>query len=368
MSLTAGFHGNRPRDAYALAAWHATQPSEPALEPGLPIVDAHHHLYGAPGAAQRYQVEDLANDLADGGHRVIGTVYIEAFGAGWRTDGPAELRSIGEVEAAVGAGTPLLHTPQGPCTLAAGIVSNVDLCLGNAVAPVLEAHVRAGAGRLRGVRHPATHDAGPLGQFTHNAAPHLLADPRFRRGLGWLSRFGLSFDALVFHTQLHELIALADAFPDTRFILNHGGIALGVTPYDADRQGVFTQWRRGIRALAERPNVSVKIGGMGMLLCGFGFEEATSPPRSETLATAWRPFIEVCVEAFGPQRCMFESNFPVDKQSCSHAALWNAFKRCTRAWSEDERRAVFYRTACVAYALPELLAYGDSMAMPSRTD
>lgn len=364
----AGFRGNRPRDVPALAAWHAMRAHEPVLEPELPLVDAHHHLYGRPGDAQHYRAEDLASDLAAGGHRVIGTVYVEAFGAGWRADGPAEMRSIGEVETAVDAGTPELRTPQGSCKLAAAIVSNVDLGLSNAVVPVLEAHLQAGRGRLRGVRHPATHDAGPLGRFTHNAAPHLLADPGFRRGFGWLSRFDLSFDALVFHTQLGELVALADAFPDTRIILNHGGIALGVAPYDADRRGVFRHWQHGIRALAKRPQVSVKIGGLGMLLCGFGFERAAAPPGSEALARAWQPFVDGCVEAFGPQRCMFESNFPVDKQSCSHAALWNAFKRCTCAWSEDERRAVFYRTACVAYALPDLLAQGDLVPLPTRTD
>ncbi|SDZ70370.1 Predicted metal-dependent hydrolase, TIM-barrel fold [Variovorax sp. YR266] len=363
---TAIFRGNRPRDVRALAAWHALAPREPALEPGLPIVDAHHHLYGSAADAQHYRAQDLAHDLAEGGHRVIGTVYIEAFGAGWRTDGLPELRSLGEVETVVRVSAPALQTPQGACQLGAGIVSNVDLCLGDAVVPVLEAHLQAGQGRLRGVRHHATHDSGPLGRFTHNASPHLLGDSQFRRGLGWLSRFGLSFDALVFHTQLDELAALVDAFPDTRFILNHGGIALGVAPYDADRRGVFAQWQHGVYALAERPNVSVKIGGMGMLLCGFGFERGELPPHSDALVRAWRPFIDACTNAFGSDRCMFESNFPVDKQSCSYAALWNAFKRCTSDWSVDERRSMFYRTACRAYRLPDLAVQCDGIAMPPR--
>jgi predicted TIM-barrel fold metal-dependent hydrolase len=362
VSAAPDFRGNRPRDVRALAAWHALAAREPAIQPHMPIVDPHHHLYGAVTDAQHYRAEDLAQDLADGGHRVIGTVYVEAFGAAWRTEGPAELRSLGEVESIVRASASPLSTPLGSCRLAASIVSNVDLCLGDAVAPVLQAHLQAAQGRLRGVRHHATHDAGPLSQFTHNAPPQLLADPQFRRGLGWLSRLALSFDALVFHTQLAELATLVDAFPDTRFILNHGGIALGVPPYSADRSAVFAHWQRDLRALAERPNVSVKIGGMGMLLCGFGFGRADAPPHSSALAQVWGPFIEVCAEAFGPQRCMFESNFPVDKQSCSHGALWNAFKRCTAAWSEDERRAVFYRTACNAYGLPELAQLGDELA------
>jgi predicted TIM-barrel fold metal-dependent hydrolase len=367
----AEFRGNRPRSVLELRDWHGRSPRESALEPDLPILDAHHHLYGAETDSQHYRVEDLAQDLASG-HRVIGTIYVEAFGSGWRDDGPPSLRSVGEVEQIVRLSAEPLAIRQGPCELAAGIVSNVDLTLGDSVAAVLEAQVSAGQGRLRGVRHHATHDDGRVGRFTHNAPRLLLADKQFRQGFAWLERFGLSFDALVFHTQIAEVAELADAFPQTRIVLNHVGIVIGVAEYTPGRASILAAWERDMRALAARPNVSVKIGGMGMLLCGFGFESADRPATSRELVQAWQPFIDVCVDAFGPRRCMLESNFPVDKQSCAYAELWNAFKLATRRWSRDERSDLFYRTACRAYRLPalerlgdELSASGSSLDLPS---
>ncbi|VTU45372.1 putative metal-dependent hydrolase of the TIM-barrel fold protein (plasmid) [Variovorax sp. SRS16] len=353
-----GFRGNRPRSVLELRDWHRRSLSEPALDPELPIVDAHHHLYGVVTDGQHYRVEDLAQDLASG-HRVIGTVYVEAFGSGWYPGGPPSRRSIGEVEMIVRESANPVRCEHGACQLAAAIVSNVDLTLGDEVAALLEAHVLAGQGRMRGVRHHATRDEGWIGRFTHNAPRHLLADKHFRQGFAWLERSGLSFDALVFHTQLAELADLADAFPYTPIILNHVGTLIGVPEYGVSRATLLAEWERGLRALAARPNVSVKIGGMGMPLFGFGFENADKPANSGELAQAWQPFIEVCVDAFGPQRCMFEGNFPIDKQSCGYTELWNAFKLSTRGCSHDERSALFYRTACRAYRLPELECLGD---------
>lgn len=355
------FRGNRPKDVNELRDWHSRSPREKALEPDLPILDAHHHLYGAATDTQHYRVEDLAHDLASG-HRVIGTVYVEAFGSAWRPDGPPSLRSLGEVEMIVRMSEAPVGTPQGPCQLAAGIVSNVDLTLGDKVAEVLEAHVAAAHGRMRGVRLHATHDGGQVGRFTHSAPEHLLADKQFRQGFAWLERFGLSFDALVFHSQLAELTELADAFPQTPIVLNHVGTVLGVAEYRPRRASIFAAWEREIRALAARPNVSVKIGGMGMLLFGFGFENADRPATSGELVQAWQPFIDVCVDAFGPQRCMLEGNFPVDKQSCGYAELWNAFKLATRGLSPDARSDLFYRTACRTYRLPVLERLGDEIS------
>jgi L-fuconolactonase len=201
----------------------------------------------------------------------------------------------------------------------------------------------------------------------HNAPVQLLADPRFRQGLAHLERFDLSFDALVLHTQLGELAELADAFPGTRMVLNHVGCVLGVEDYGSGRAATFVGWEKDMRALAARPNVSVKVGGMGMPLFGFGFEHGHRPATSGELVRAWQPFIDTCVDAFGSQRCMFESNFPVDKQSCSYVALWNAFKLATRSWSREARADLFYRTACRTYRLPAFERIGDELDASGST-
>ena len=346
----------------ALQAWHARRAPEPALEPGLPIVDAHHHLHGTPPAPQYFRREELARALASSGQRVLGTLYCEAYEAGWRRDGPPEWRSLGEVETIAAASAAPLELAHGPCMLAAAIVSHVDLRAGDAVAPILEAHLAAGQGRLRGVRQQALHDPGRLGQGIHNQPAGLLADARLRAGCAWLQRLGLSFDALVFHHQLAEVSALADALPDLTIVLNHLGLPLGVAQYRGHAAEVTALWRAGLRELARRPNVRVKAGGQGMLLFGHGCERQDAPPDAATLARAWQPAFAFCVETFGAGRCMLESNFPVDAQSCGYGELWNACKLMTRQFSPDERAALFYRTACQSYRLPELEAACDRAA------
>jgi predicted TIM-barrel fold metal-dependent hydrolase len=350
--------GNRPRSSLQLQAWHKAGIREAAIQDWLPIVDAHHHLFGRPDNTHFYQWEDLLADLA-GGHRLIGTVWVEAYGQGWRTEGPAEFRSLGEVEG-------LLQTLQaagngGACEVAAGIVSNVDLTLADRATGVLEAHIQAAAGRLRGVRHHAMHDDGKVGSFVKDSRPGILAEPAFRRGVACLERLGLAFDTLVYHPQLSEVADLADAFPNQKFILNHLGQVLGVANFSAQRQQIFRAWRADMARLALRPNIFLKIGGMGMPMFGFGFETRGFPAPSDALASAWQPYIESCLETFGPARCMFESNFPVDKQSCGYTELWNAFKKATSALSDSERRDLFYRSACRAYDLASLRQLGDSI-------
>ncbi len=347
------FRGSRHRPTAALLAWHASVAPERALEPQLPIVDPHHHLFGAPPEAYFYRRDDLAADLGSG-HRVMGTVYLEAYGSGWYTSGPEEMKPVGEVEMilrACGDPIPLAH---GACQAAAGVVSSVDLTLGDGVVKVIEAQLAAAQGRLRGVRHYLTYDPGIVGRYVHNMPARLAADADFRKGYAWLERFDLAFDAFLFHTQLQDLVELADAFPRTRILLNHVGTPIGVADYAQQRESVLAEWRQGMCALARRPNVVVKVGGMGMPVFGFGFEHADHPASSAALVEAWQPLIDLCIDAFGAERCMLESNFPVDKQSTSYVALWNAFKMVTRGLPDDQRQHLFYRTACRTYRLPEL--------------
>lgn len=356
------YRGTLQRSTGELADWHARAPREEALEPALPIVDPHHHLHGSSNDQHYYRIEDLARDLA-GGHRIMSTVYVEAYEPGWHATGPQSLRPVGEVERIVALAKHPVITSQGHCQVAAGIVAHADLTLGDAVADVLAAHAVAGQGRLRGIRHVAPYDAGVVGRFIKGKPrPHLLADPAFRAGFAQLGRFGLSFDAWVYHPQLGEVRDLAEAFPATSIVLNHVGGLIGVEDYRSERAANVARWRGDLRSLAALPNLSIKIGGLGMPVFGFGFEHGERPASSTRLAQAWAPLIDTCIEAFGPGRCMFEGNLPVDKQSCGYTELWNAFKLASRRLSVDERSDLFHRTACRVYRLPDVMQEIETLA------
>lgn len=315
---------------------------EEVLEPDLPIVDAHHHFYDRPG--WRYLLDDYLDD-AGSGHAIRASVYMQAL-TRYRPEGPDSMKPVGETEyiAQVNKGS----DPQ----VAAGIVGHADLRLGSAVREVLEAHVEAGRGRFRGVRHLTTWDADASLANPLTAAPRgLLLDPSFRMGLAQLAPLDLSFDAWLFFAQLPELIGTAQALPDTTFIVDHCGGVARIGAYESQRAEVFERWRKSMRELARLPNVHVKLGGLGMRINGFDFHQGELPPSSEQLAAAWKPWIETCIEAFGAHRCMFESNFPVDKGSYSYRTGWNAFKRLTAGCSASERQQLFEGTACRVYRL-----------------
>ncbi|WP_083747439.1 amidohydrolase family protein [Teichococcus deserti] len=319
--------------------WLARRP-ETALEPDLPIIDAHHHLRNRPGDV--YLRADFLEDAGQG-HDIRASVAVECM-AHFFPDGEPLLRPVGE--------THFLREQGAGTQVAAAIVGYADLTAGAAIRPVLEAHVAAGQGRFRGIRQIAAHHPDPAARgSTGTPPPMLLLDPAFRAGFSQLAPLGLSFEAWIYHTQLAELRDLADAFPDTRIVLNHVGGALGIGPYATRGRHVRAAWGAALRELSHCPNLSIKLGGMGMRLFGFGFHEQQDPPGSEQLAEAWRPYVETCVEAFGAERCMFESNFPVDKGSCGYVPLWNAFKRISRGWNPAERANAFHDTAARFYRL-----------------
>jgi predicted TIM-barrel fold metal-dependent hydrolase len=335
-----------PRTQAELSIWLGGH-DEAILAPDQRIIDAHHHMWDRP--PEHYGLPELLAEL-DCGHDIRATVFMECT-AMYKADGPEAMRPVGETEYVNGVAAASASGLYGPSRLCAGIVGATDFRLGAAVRPVLEAHIRAGGGRFRGIRQQAQHDPH-IGSLARRTPPKgLLLDPDFRAGFACLAPLDLGFDAYVYFTQLGEVEDLARAFPDTAIILNHVGAPLGIGPYAAERKSVFDTWSKSLRSLARCPNVSIKIGGLGMALFGFRFEEAEHPPSSEMLAAAWRPYVETCIEAFGPERGMFESNFPVDKQSCGYAALWNAYKRLTENASADERDALFYGTALKIYRL-----------------
>lgn len=319
---------------------------EPALEPGLPICDPHHHLWEHPGS--RYLMEEFLHDV-DSGHRIVKTVYVECV-QHYRAGGPEALRPVGETEF-VHRLAAAHERETGARRIAAGIVGFADLTLGPAVMPVLEAHVGA-SDRFRGVRYASAWDASPEIREAHTHPPAgLLRDPAFRAGFACLARLGLSFDAWLYHTQFDELAELAHEFPGVTIVLDHMGGPLGIGPYAGRRHEVFAEWRCALGELGRCANVFVKLGGRTLTLAGFGWHRQDAPPGSDELASAMRPYYTACIDLFGPGRCMFESNFPVDRASCSYAVLWNAFKLVARGYSDAERAALFHDTAATVYRL-----------------
>lgn len=320
---------------------------EEILEPELPIIDAHHHLWEEPG--NRYLFDDLSADL-DSGHNVIATVFAQAHW-GYRDSGPDHLRPVGETE----------HVVQGrrdwiakqydtrPC---AGAVVFADLTLGDLVAEILDAHAEAAPDLFRGVRQSVARDSNfPDGIVLRPAPAGMMADAEFRRGLRELGRRGLTFDAMIYHEQLPELAGLARAVEDVEIVLDHFGCPLGVGPYRGRETEIFEVWRRDIEALARCPNVHVKFGGRGLIIAGAEYHQRATPPSSAELAAAWQPYFDICLEAFTAKRCIFESNFPVDKAMYSYAVLWNAFKRLARGGSASEKTQLFSGNAARIYRL-----------------
>jgi L-fuconolactonase len=326
-----------------MSTQHLPGDQEEILDPGLPIIDPHHHLWH--DARPRYLLDELLADTGSG-HDVRATVFIEC-GAMYRADGPEALRSVGEVEFANGIAAMSASGRFGPTRLCAAIVGHTDLRLGASVEPVLDAMERAGGGRFRGIRQMATHDD----QVRVHPSPGLLLDLHFRDGFARLQRRGHSFEAWLYHPQLPELIDLMEAFPEARVALNHIGGRIGIGSYAERQDEVKAAWTRDIRALARYPNVHVKLGGLGMPLCGFGFETRPQPVPSAELAQAWRPWFETCIDAFGPRRSMFESNFPVDRVSGTYRNVWNAFKHIAKGTSLDEKTDLFSGTATRFYGI-----------------
>lgn len=332
--------------------WLALTP-EDTLEPELPICDPHHHLWDLRTARipqQRYLIHELNADIYSG-HNVRSTVFVEAR-AMYRVGGPEELKPVGEVEFVQGIAAANASGIYGPSRAPAAIVGHADLNLGGKVEPVLQALQAASPNRFRGIRHSVTWDPNP--EFVNTAAhqeQNQLASGDFRQGAQVLSRMGLSLEAWLNHPQLPELADFAKALPDLTIILNHVGGLLRVGPYAAHEEETMAVWRSGIAAVAVCPNVVVKLGGLGMPRAGFDWHTRETPVGSEELAKDTAPIFNYCIEQFGPNRCMFESNFPVDKVSFSYNVMYNGFKRVSKDYSATERAELFHDTAARVYRI-----------------
>ena len=323
---------------------------EDVLDPDLPICDPHHHLWDKPG--DRYMIDEISRDVGSG-HNIVQTVFVEVDSM-YRSSGPEEMRPIGESEWVRGIGAQSDSGLYGRTKVATGIVGYANLNLGASVEPVLEAMESVSSGRFRSVRHTCSWDEYEPLRSHRSGWPGMMAETKFREGLSKLIDRGHSFDALVYHPQLSELTELVDAFPNGVFVLNHIGRPLGVGPYQGHRDKVYEVWKKDMAKLAERSNVLVKVGGLGNRVSGFGWDTQPEPPNSQELVEKTSPYYLYTIEVFGPERCMFESNFPVDKNSYSYKTIWNSFKRMTQGFSSTEKTWLFHDTAAKAYRLPAL--------------
>lgn len=318
--------------------------TEAIIEPDLPIIDPHHHLWLRDG--NTYLLPELLADLYSG-HNVVATVFEECHSM-YRASGPRSEASLGETTFVAGIAAMGECGAFGPSRPCARIVGNVSLMLGFKARPLLEQHMIASGGRFAGVRHSTAWHAD-----IHKVAPvpGTLANNTFRAGYQALGDLGLVYDAWVYHTQIDEVADLADAFPNTPIVLNHVGSPILGGPYAGKRDEVFADWKAAMARLAKHPNVTVKLGALPIRLPGDGANR-DMPPSSEEIATAWGPWMLTCIELFGASRCMFESNFPVQKRWSSFAITWNGFKRIAAGASPDEKRDLFAGTARRIYGVP----------------
>ena len=328
-------------------AW-LNQVQEEAIEPERPICDAHHHLWERNGST--YLLHEMLADI-NTGHNVVSTVFVECA-AMYNVDLSPEHSPVGETEFVQGIAAMSSSGQYGDCRVAAGIVSFADLTLGEAVRPVLQAHIDAAPNRFKGIRHTAGwHSSDEIKNSHSNPVEHQFLQDDFQEGFRVLADLDLSFDAWCYHTQIQDVVELANNHPDANIILDHFAGPIGIGPYAGKLDDVFSFWRDEIVALTDCRNVSFKLGGINMKRNGFDWHLRDKPPTSDELVDRTAPYYEFCIDQFGADRCMFESNFPVDKDSVSYPVLWNAFKKMAMSKSEAEKDLLFRGTAERVYRL-----------------
>ncbi len=340
---------NVAREQHVRRLQWLSQHKEEILEPDLPIIDAHHHMWVRAG--NRYYLEDFLAE-AQTGHNIKASVFVEC-GSFYRKNASALMAPVGEVEFANGVAAMAASSTYNSTLVCAGIVGTADISMGAEVAQVLDAQIAAGGGRFRGIRVSTKWDADDdLNTTRYTYARDLMQDKDFRAGFATLGPRCLSFDAMIYHPQILELADLARAFPDTTIILNHiGGLLAWTRTYIARKDEAIANWRSSMTELAKCPNVYVKLGGLAMPYLGLGFDKWDKPATSTQLAASWGPLFKHCIDQFGPARCMFESNFPPDRDSVSYPVIWNTFKRIAAGYSASEKQALFYGAAAKAYCL-----------------
>jgi len=345
------FAADAEKSKVDLSGWRSLV-TEEAIDPDLPIIDAHHHCWGAsplPNLYEDYGFEHLLKDTAASGHNIVATVYVQAY-SHYRPGGPEQLRPVGETERINALAELALKIGGKASNLCAGIVAYADLSLGKQAGKVLDAHMAAAPSRFKGIRYRASYDLdNPV--HSRGNTPSMLSNPAFRVGFGELAPRGLVFDTVVMHPQLSEVTELAQAHPETSIVLNHMGGPMMVGRFAGRRDDIFQTWSASMKELAGCPNVAIKIGGINLAFTGLTFVGRERPPTSEDLARTQGDFVCRVIDLFGPNRCMFESNFPVDMLGTSYTVLWNGFKRMVSGFTDQERREMFSGTAQRVYNL-----------------
>ncbi|MAN93217.1 MAG: amidohydrolase [SAR202 cluster bacterium] len=322
--------------------------TEETLEPEIAICDPHHHFWvhrPEPADYQQYLLPDLAGDV-NSGHNVHSTVFIEVR-CEYRTDGPDEMKPVGEVEYVQTIADASASGSHGPTKAAAAIIGHADLKLGEGVRPVLEAMQAASPNRFRGVRHSVGWDESR--ELANREIKGALGTDGYRAGAKVLAGMGLILENSLYFHQASELADFARALPELTIVLNHIGGLVRVGPYANRDEYVLPEWRKGIELMAKAPNIVLKLGGVGQTRFAYGWDERETPVGSEELAETLGPLMNHCIEQFGPERCMFESNYPVDKISYSYNVLFNAFKRLSKSYSATDRANLFHGTAARVY-------------------
>ncbi|MFK7753138.1 MAG: amidohydrolase [Sedimentitalea sp.] len=316
---------------------------EPILDPTREIVDPHHHLWVHGDNDAVYELDELARDTS-AGHNVVQTMFIECRSY-YDLAAPPHLQSVGETRQV----TAMAQSAKG--AKIAGIIAQADLRLPQ-LDDVLTAHIDAGQGLVRGIRHSGACDPEPDRlMIPGRGTPGLYHDADFRRGLARLGARGLTYDTWHYHHQNTDFIDLAKAVPDTALVLDHFGTPLGVGRFEGQREDIFDQWRRDMDALSQCPNVHAKLGGFNMPDNGWRWDRRALPPSSDEMVDSQGKWYNHMIGCFGPERCMFESNFPVDRVSISYAVLWNAFKKIAAPFDDPAKSNLFSQTARRVYGL-----------------
>ena len=325
---------------------------EDPILPNIPIIDPHHHLWDV--GFGRYYIEELLEDINSSGHNILSTVYIMSSSNTkiYSKDGLEEFKPLTEIEFATSEGKRADHIPDNKVKVNASIVGSVDLTYGNKLQPVLEKAVNISEGRLKGIRMLlASHTDPRISSGAVKSDLGLMLHPNFIDGAKCIQDANLSLDFWIYHTQLNEMEKIARALPDLTIILNHIGGPIHLGEYEGKQAATHREWRSAMMRLSRIPNINVKLGGLGMAVNGAKFHNSKFPPNSVQLSDVWKPWIYETIDMFGFDRCMFESNFPVDKGSCSYGALWNAFKILAKDMSVDEINKLFSKNAAKIYKI-----------------
>jgi predicted TIM-barrel fold metal-dependent hydrolase len=300
-----------------------------------PIIDTHHHLWDLSAAAhpwlfsaadgvrslgdftplQRdFTVEDYVVDTAGAG--VVASVHVEAH---WdRGRSPVEE-------------TRWLETLDKSRRVAERYIAFAPLASPDVESVLAE---QAAFPRVVALRETIRWHPDPAKSW---APPGVVEDPQWRRGLGLLKRHDLALDLMMGPHQADEIARLARAFPEQIFIVNHCG-----TPIDRDAEGMAF-WRKGVATMGREPNVSMKVSN---------FLAFAPDLELETL----RPVVMHCIESFGPERCMFGSNYPLSQRLMSFPEQCALLKRIVAALSPEEQRALFHDTAARHYRFAQSTA------------